>query len=126
MSYGEEKISNILKENNIYFEREKSFADLKHGLFRFDFYLPNNNIIIEFDGEQHWNFVKHFYKTRQDFMRAQENDRRKNSYCLANSIKLYRIPYWELNNINTLKDLFQTKFLVTTKWWNDFLKPPKI
>ena len=53
MSYGEEKISNILKENNIYFEREKSFADLKHGLFRFDFYLPNNNIIIEFDGEQH-------------------------------------------------------------------------
>lgn len=124
MSLGEEKIFNILKNNNIYFEREKSFADLKHGLFRFDFYLPKNNTIIEFDGAQHWNFIKHFYNNRQDFMRAKENDRRKNSYCLANSIKLYRIPYWELDNINTLDDLFQTKFLVTTKWWNDFLKPP--
>lgn len=124
MSLGEEKIFNILKDNNIYFEREKSFADLKHGLFRFDFYLPKKNIIIEFDGAQHWNFIKHFYNSRQDFMRAQENDRRKNSYCLANFITLYRIPYWELDNINNLEDIFQDKFKVTTKWWNDFLRPP--
>ena len=123
MSYGEEKISNILKENNIYFEREKSFADLKHGLFRFDFYLPNDNIIIEFDGEQHWNFVKHFYKTRQDFMRAQENDRRKNSYFLAKNIPLYRIPYWEVYNLKTADDIFQEKFRVKDRWHNDKLDP---
>ena len=124
MTKGEEKIFKILKQNKISFIQEKSFRDLKKGLFRFDFYLPKDNIIIEFDGEQHWKHIKHFHKTRQDFMRAQENDRRKNSYCLAHSIPLYRIPYWELDNINKLEDIFQNKFKVTTKWWNDFLIPP--
>lgn len=124
MTKGEEKIFKILKQNKISFIQEKSFRDLKKGLFRFDFYLPKDNIIIEFDGEQHWKHIKHFHKTRQDFMRAQENDRRKNSYCLAHSILLYRIPYWELDNINKLEDIFQNKFKVTTKWWNDFLIPP--
>ena len=39
---------------NIKFYREKTFSDLKHGLFRFDFYIFNLNgapAIIEVDGE---------------------------------------------------------------------------
>ena len=124
MTKGEEKIFNILKKNKIPFIQEKSFYDLHKGTFRFDFYLPNNNIIIEFDGEQHFNHIKHFHKTRQEFMHAKENDRRKNAYCLAHSYKLYRIPYWYLDKINNINDIFSNKYLVTTKYWNDFLIPP--
>ena len=124
MTKGEEKIFTILKKNKIAFEQEKSFQDLKKGLFRFDFYLPKDNIAIEVDGAQHWKHIKHFHKTRQNFIHAQENDRRKNSYCLAHNISLYRIPYWELEDINNLEDIFQNKFKVTTKWCNDFLVPP--
>lgn len=124
MTKGEEKIFKILKQNKISFEQEKSFYDLHKGLFRFDFYLPKEKVIIEYDGEQHFHFIKYFHKNREDFLRGQENDRRKNAYCLAKQIPLYRVPYWELDNVNILNDIFQDKYLVNTKWWNDFLKPP--
>ena len=54
MSKGEDKIVKLLNKAKIKYEREKSFSDLKHGLFRFDFYLPNvdgADCIIEFNGE---------------------------------------------------------------------------
>ena len=121
-SKGEELISAILKSNNILFEREKTFNDLKHGLLRFDFYLPERNIIIEWDGLQHFEQVSYFQKTRKDFLKGQENDRRKNNYCLTNNIVLYRIPYWEQSNIKKIEDIFQSKFIVTSMWHNDKIK----
>lgn len=122
MSKGEDKIICLLCAANIKFEREKTFTDLRGGKFRYDFYLPLYNILIEVDGEQHFKQVKVFQKTRSDFLKSQERDRRKNSYCLANKISLYRIPYWEIDNIKTLEDIFKEKFLVRSKWHNDNLK----
>lgn len=123
MSKGEDKIIRLLRAANIKFEREKTFSDLRGGKFRYDFYLPSYNILIEVDGEQHFRQVKVFQKTRSDFLKQQENDRRKNSYALANKIILIRIPYWELDNIKNFQDLLQNKFLVKTKWHNDYLVP---
>ena len=54
MSSYENKIIDILKKDKIKFYREKTFSDLKHGLFRFDFYifdLYGAPTIIEVDGE---------------------------------------------------------------------------
>jgi hypothetical protein len=54
MSSYECQIMNILKAAKIKFQREKTFSDLKHGLFRFDFYifdLHGAPAIIEVDGE---------------------------------------------------------------------------
>ena len=54
MSKGENKIVDLLNEAKISYIREKSFSDLKHGLFRYDFYIPNLDggpAIIEFNGE---------------------------------------------------------------------------
>ena len=122
MSKNEEKIVKILLQEKISFIREKTFQDLKNGKFRFDFYLPKENIIIEIDGEQHFKQIKKFQKTRQDFLKQQERDRRKNSYCLANNIPLYRVPYWEIENINCFKQLIKKDFLVKNKWHNDNLR----
>lgn len=125
MSKGEDKIIRLLRTANIRFEREKTFSDLKGGKFRYDFYLPALNILIEVDGEQHFHQVKHFQKARRDFLKQQEHDRRKNSYALARGITLIRIPYWEIENLKSHLDIFQQKFIVTTKWHNDFLAPKK-
>ena len=38
-SKGEEKIISLLKQGKYKFEREKRFKDLKHGMYRFDFYV---------------------------------------------------------------------------------------
>jgi hypothetical protein len=123
MSGYESQIISLLKASKIKFYREKTFSDLKHGLFRFDFYIFNLQgapAIIEVDGEQHF---KPIYG-RQSFLKGQEHDRRKNSYCLANNIRLYRIPYWEIKNLNSAEDIFKDKFLVKTRWHNDQLKAP--
>lgn len=122
ISKNEEKIIKILNSEKISFIREKTFSDLKKGKYRFDFYLPQFNICIECDGEQHYNQVKQFQKTRQDFLKQQERDRRKNCYCLSHNISLYRIPYYEIKNVNTFYDIINKKFLVTNKWHNDLLR----
>lgn len=117
----EEKIIQILKQSGIKFQREKTFSDLKRGSFRYDFYLPSRRCIIEVDGQYHWKPIR----GRAVLLKQQEHDRIKNSYCLAHNIPLYRIPYWEIDNLTCSLDLFQSKFKVTTKWWNDYLTPPK-
>ena len=122
MSKYEDNIIFLLKQDKIHFQREKTFSDLKHGLFRFDFYIPNlqgTPVIVEVDGEQHF---KPIYG-RKAFLKGQEHDRRKNSYCLANNIPLYRIPYWEIKNLTEAKDIFKEKFLVKSRWHNDQLTP---
>ena len=122
MSKYEDQVIKILRQAKIKFLREKTFQDLKHGLFRFDFYISNLDgapAIVEVDGEQHFKPVY----GRQAFLKGQEHDRRKNSYCLANNISLYRIPYWEIKNLKTADDIFKDEFLVKTRWHNDNLKP---
>ena len=126
MSKGEDYLVAIFRKEKITYEREKTFSDLlgKHGTpLRFDFYLPKFGINIEYDGEGHFQQVSKF-GGRYGYMAAAERDRRKNSYCLAHHIPLYRIPYWELHNIHSLSDILTPKFLVTSKFHNDYLKPP--
>lgn len=113
----EEKIIKILKKEEVSFQREKIFKGLKRK--RFDFFLPEKQIIIEVDGEYHFAPIK---RKRQEFLKHQENDRIKNSFCLRNGLALYRIPFWEINHVNSLADLTQDKFLVKSKWHNDNLR----
>lgn len=123
MSKYEQLIARILTKNKINFQQEKSFNDLKNGILKFDFYLPNFNgapVIIEVDGQQHFKIVKAFQQNQLSLNKQQGYDRRKNSYCLANNIKLYRLPYWDFDNnkIKNLSDIFLEKNLVKSKWHN--------
>ena len=123
MSKYENKVIQILQKEKIWFYREKTFKDLKRGLFRFDFYLPNLNgapAIVEVDGEQHFQPIY----GRKAFLKGQEHDRQKNSYCLANNIPLYRVPYWEIYNLKSTADIFTDAHLVKDRWHNDNLREP--
>ena len=121
MSKAEDKIEQIFIQNDIKCVREKTFQDLHKGYFRFDFYLPEKNILVEYDSEIHFQKIPKFHHKYNDFSHAQQNDRLKNSYALSHSIPLYRIPYWEFNNIKSIEDIFQQKFLVQSKWHNDII-----
>lgn len=127
MSSYELYILKVLSRSRIIFEREKTFSDLRRGKYRYDFYIPNcggKKVLIEVDGEQHFNQIKHFQKTRSDFKKTQEHDRRKNSYALAYGYTLIRIPYWRVNEIKTIEDLFNPDFIVKSKYHNDNIKAP--
>lgn len=129
MSNYELHILKILTKERVVFEREKTFKDLRGGKYRYDFYLPNYRgraILIEVDGEQHFKQVKHFQKTKSDFKKTQEHDRRKNSYALSHNIILIRIPFWEIESINNIDDIFSTNFIVKNKYHNDNIKMPSL
>lgn len=97
MSQGEIRISNELKRQGIVFETEKTFEGCKNKrLLRFDFWLPEYNLLIEFDGEQHNKDTNHWKK--MDFERLKENDAIKNKFCEDNNIYLERIVYSVLIN----------------------------
>lgn len=121
MTQGEFCIAQILAKAGLPYKTEKTFEDLRDGRFRFDFYLPNTNTLIEVDGKQHFTYIPRFHHSRADFLRGQEHDRRKNSYALANNMPLYRLPFWELESIKTLDDIFTDSHLVKTRWHNDDL-----
>ena len=123
MSKYENRVMELFKKAKLSFYREKTFKDLKKGLFRFDFYIPNYHgapVIVEVDGEQHF---KPIYG-RQAFLKGQEHDRQKNSYCLAHGVALYRIPYWQIAILKSIDDIFIEENLVKTRWHNDNLRPP--
>lgn len=114
-SEGEELIEQILIKENINYEKEISIENLKskkEKLLRFDFYLPEYNCYIEFDGQQHYEILDNKYFSKEQC----ERDFLKNEYCLLNDIKLYRIPYSEKINIKkenwSLKNLLDDRFLV--------------
>lgn len=121
-SNGERQIIEILNREGIKFIREKRFKDLKRGLLRFDFYIPSLGVLLEVDGAQHFHQVKKFQRTYTEFLQTQGRDRAKNSYCLAKGILLYRVPYWELPNIQCARDIFQEKFRVKVRGHNDKLR----
>jgi hypothetical protein len=116
----EKKIAVLLETAQLSFVKEKVYEDLRGGKYRYDFYLPQSNRLIEVDGEQHFECIKGF-QTQKEFLAGRERDRRKNSYALANSIPLYRVPFWEISNYNTAADIFATSHLVATRWHNDLL-----
>lgn len=97
---GEDRIAEILREANIEFEEQKSFDDLifKKKL-RFDFYLPKLNTVIEYNGRQHYEWVKLFDKTYKDFLESRHRDWLKRRYCKKKGIKLVVIPYWDFEVI---------------------------
>ena len=121
MSMNEEKVIKLLQKDNIYFIREKKFPDMrKHGNhLRFDFYIPTLDIALEIQGAQHYEQIRKFHRTRAEFIKAQEYDRYKITYCLAHGLSLYCIPYWELDNLSSAAELFDNRFRATSRWKND-------
>lgn len=69
----------------------------------FDIYLPDFNLNIEYDGEQHYYPIPRGTKSKEEAQRVYEitckHDQIKTRYCKNNNIGLIRIPYWEKDNI---------------------------
>ena len=104
-SRGAGKVQKFLEENNINFIPEYRFEDCKNiNSLPFDFYLPEKNILIEYDGQQHFNSIEYF-GGEEALEKTQRNDNIKTEYALKNKLNLIRIPYTEIENIeNILKE----------------------
>lgn len=92
---GEDKIIEVLQNINCRFIHQYKFDDCRDKRpLPFDFYLPDYNLCIEFDGEQHYKPKFGEYS----FIQTQKHDQIKNEYCKLHNINLLRIPYLEGSN----------------------------
>ena len=100
---GERLIIDFLENNKIKYIHQYHFNDCryKNRILIFDFYLPNNNSIIEFNGCQHYEPVSVFGGYEQ-FIKQQEKDKIKRNYCTTKGIKLLEVPYWKINDIDPI------------------------
>ena len=95
-SKGERTIRTFLEENKINFETQKKFDSCKDiRVLKFDFYLLDYNMCIEFDGEQHFRLSHHYNDDSEKLIDRQKKDNIKTQYCINNNIGLIRIKYDE-------------------------------
>ena len=77
--------------------QEHTFTDCRYkNKLPFDFYLPDYNTVIEYQGE--WHYFD--FKGTMEIQKIR--DKIKRNYCRENGIKEIEIPYWEFDNIEEI------------------------
>lgn len=90
------------------FEIEYSFSWQSNKKRRYDFYLPNYNLIIEYNGEQHYVENKYF---KVPLKEQQRIDAEKEKEAVAHGYNYLIIGYFDFDNIDT----------ILNNWFNDYL-----
>ena len=97
-SLGERKILSYLEKHKIDYIYQKKIALTQ---MRFDFYLEQYNLAIEFNGKQHYEPIEIFGGNTR-FQQQQQYDQAKIDYCKLNNIKLLIIKYTDLDRIDQI------------------------
>lgn len=111
-SKGEIKIKEFLKKNNINFISQQTFVGCNHKRkLKFDFYLPEYNICIEYNGIQHYK-SSDFFGGVSAFKEQVKRDKIKSNFCTTNQIELFIIKYDEIIE-DKLQNLFNSITIIT-------------
>lgn len=100
-SRGEKIIKMFLDKNKINYIPQKTYNNLRginDGFLSYDFYLPKYNLLIEYQGKQHYEPIEYFGGEAQ-FEIQQEHDKRKRNYAKLHNINLLEIWYYDIDNI---------------------------
>lgn len=107
-SSGEKSVSSYLDSHNFEYVREKTFKTCKltkNGAMKFDFYLPELNLLIEYDGEQHFLPVKFWSGDGEKNLEScKVRDKFKTEWAQSNGYKLLRICYKDLKRVDQVLD----------------------
>ena len=99
------KTKDILIKYNIDYKTQIKYEDLLglgNGNLSYDFYLPDYNLLIECQGEQHERFIRGFHETEESFEKQLEHDRRKREYAKKNNIDLLEIWHYDMDSIEEI------------------------
>jgi very-short-patch-repair endonuclease len=104
VSRGERIITNYLTKHDISFISQKKFETCKNiNHLPFDFHITDTNILIEFDGKQHYKPVPHWGGV-ENLKKIQKNDQIKTKWAEQNEYRLIRIKYTKLKKIDSILD----------------------
>lgn len=104
-SHMEKEMCQLLEANNIKYISQKTFSWLKQGKYalRLDFYLPDHNIAIECQGEQHFKPIE-YYGGENKYKRILVNDINKIKLCKNHNITVLH----KSNTKNCSKKILKT------------------
>jgi very-short-patch-repair endonuclease len=104
-SKGEKKIEKYLNDKNIKYIRQYKFKKcINKRMLPFDFYLPEYNMCIEYNGRQHYETIEYFGgKSKLKYIK--NNDKIKEVFCKENNIELLKIKFNEkiIEKLNEIK-----------------------
>ena len=103
MSKGERRIDAYLHRRDILHEHQKKYNDLlgiKNRKLSFDFFLPEINTLIEYQGEFHDHSVS--FQSEEDFLSQEKHDQLKKAYAIKNQINVIYIWYYEFELIDEI------------------------
>ena len=103
-SKGETKVAGILTDMDIKFQCNSPMKCNGKILYP-DFLLTEHNVVIEFDGVQHFQAVER-WGGEEGLKGRQQNDLTKEHWCLENKILLLRISYADMNRVEELIKTF--------------------
>lgn len=102
MSKGEQRIRKYLRKNKIKYVSQKKFKACRFKrVLPFDFYLPQLKILIEYQGKQHYEPVKHF-GGKKAFNLQKRKDKIKRAYAKKRKILLITISYKSFKTIEKI------------------------
>jgi hypothetical protein len=102
-SGGELSVKRFLDFKDINYIREKTFEGCKNVFpLKFDFWLPDYNLCIEYQGKQH--YLSNCFYGEDGFKKQQIRDQIKRDFCKSNNIDLLEIPYTE--DVNSVLEKF--------------------
>lgn len=107
ITYKEEQICRYIESLGISITRQKKFEDcVDKRELKFDIWLNDYNVIVEYDGEQHYRPVRFGGESIEESIRkfeyTQTHDQIKNEYCASKNIPLIRIPYFKFESMNEI------------------------
>lgn len=100
---GEKRIRLYLEKRGILFVRQYAIK-YKNNNYKSDFYIPSKNLIIEYNGVQHYKPVNQFGGAKA-FHKQKQRDKNVRDYCKANNIKLLEISYLQYPIIEQMLDV---------------------
>lgn len=105
LSYRERLISFFLDKISVRYVSQAIFPWTYPKKYRYDFYLPEFNLILEYNGEQHYRNVECFKESLENIQRR---DRIKKELALKNGLDYMIIPFWYSDD--EIKDIITKKF----------------
>jgi len=104
-SKGELAVAKVLTAAGIKYVANKAITTQQNKILYPDFYIPDLNAVIEFDGKQH--FIPVEYWGGADFLARQTiNDLRKDTWINMANLRMLRIPHDEIGNVETHVNTF--------------------
>lgn len=107
-SRGERMVGEVLEELGIEYFKEYVVDGYP---YKYDFYLPEYNLFIEYHGIQHYQMVPYFHRDRNDFNGQLIRDKIKKEIVSIRKGRLIIIKY-NFNNITKIRDVLLRKLKV--------------